>query len=134
MNNFKYKLYQFMSGRYGSDNLSMFLLAFAIILLILNIFLFQSGIASTLIWVILIYNVFRTYSRNIYKRRKENEMYLQATSPIRKRINVLKKQSKDKEHKYFICPSCKQLVRVPRGRGKITITCPSCKTQFDKKS
>lgn len=134
MNNFKYKLYQFMSGRYGSDNLSMFLLLFSVVLVVLNIFLFQSNIVSTLIWVILIYNVFRTYSRNIYKRRKENDMYLHATSPIRKRISVIKKQSKDKQHKYFICPSCKQLVRVPRGRGKITITCPSCKHGFDKKS
>lgn len=134
MNNFKYKLYQFMSGRYGSDNLSLFLLISSLVLLVLNMFVFQNMILSTLVWVVLIFNVYRTYSKNIYKRRKENDKYLQITSPIRKRISVLKKQSKDKQHKYFICPNCKQLVRVPRGKGKITITCPSCKHAFDKKS
>lgn len=134
MNNFKYKLYQFMSGRYGTDQLSTFLLLFSLFLLLLNMFVFQNMIFSTLIWVVLIFNVYRTYSKNIYKRRNENDVFLQITSPIRKRISVIKKQSKDKQHKYFICPSCKQLVRVPRGKGKISITCPSCKHSFDKKS
>lgn len=134
MNNFKYKLYQFMSGRYGTDNLSTFLLLFSLFLLVINMFVIQNMIFSTLIWVLLIFNVFRTYSKNIYKRRKENDAFLQITSPIRKRISVIKKQSKDKQYKYFICPSCKQLVRVPRGKGKISITCPSCKHSFDKKS
>ena len=54
--------------------------------------------------------------------------------PIKKRFNVIKKNHQDKEHKYYLCPSCKQIVRVPKGRGKITITCPTCKNRFDKKS
>lgn len=134
MDNFKYKLYRFMQGRYGNDSLSMFLLVFTIILLVLNIFVIQNGILSWLIWIILIWNVFRTYSRNITKRNKENEAFLKITSPFRKQYSRAKKQSQDKSHKYFICPSCKQIVRVPKGKGKITITCPSCSHKFDKKS
>lgn len=134
MNNFKYKLYQFMSGRYGSDQLSMFLIVFTLILLVINMFFIQSGILGWLIWILLIWNVFRTYSRNITKRNQENQTFLKITSPIRKQYSRLKKQSQDKSHKYFVCPSCKQLVRVPKGKGKITITCPSCSHKFDKRS
>ena len=112
MNKFQNALYRFMSGRYGSDQLNNFLLIFALILLILNLFVIRNPYLATIIWIILIINIFRTYSRNIYKRRAEN----------------------DKMHKYFLCPNCKQTVRVPRGRGQITITCPKCKQKFDKKS
>lgn len=134
MDNFKYKLYRFMQGRYGNDSLSIFLLVFSIILLVLNIFVMQNEILSWLIWILLIWNVFRTYSRNITKRNKENEAFLKVTAPFRKQYSRAKKQSQDKSHKYFVCPSCKQIVRVPRGKGKITITCPSCSFKFDKKS
>lgn len=134
MDNFKYRLYRFMQGRYGNDSLSIFLLIFSIILLVLNIFILHNEILSWGIWILLIWNVFRTYSRNTYKRNKENEAYLKITSPFRKQYSRAKKQVHDKTHKYFICPSCKQIVRVPKGKGKITITCPSCAHKFDKRS
>ena len=94
----------------------------------------RSSFLSAVVWLLLICNLFRTYSRNIYKRREENEKYLKMIQPIKKRFNVIKKNHQDKEHKYYLCPSCKQIVRVPKGRGKITITCPTCKNRFDKKS
>ena len=84
--------------------------------------------------MVLLYYLFRTYSRNIYRRRQENERFLSLIHPIKRRYNLIKNNQQDKEHKYFLCPSCKQMVRVPRGRGKITITCPECKHKFDKKS
>ncbi len=134
MKRFQESLYRFMSGRYGSDQLNMFLLVLAIVLIFLNIFIFGNQILSWIVWIILIYEIFRTYSRNIYQRRIENEKFLSLISPIKKRYLVIKNNHNDKAHKYFLCPSCKQMVRVPRGRGKITITCPKCANKFDKKS
>mgnify|MGYP003258192588 FL=1 len=134
MNKFQNALYRFMSGRYGSDQLNNFLLIFALILLILNLFVIRNPYLATIIWIILIINIFRTYSRNIYKRRAETDKFLSLIQPVKKRINIIKSNKNDKMHKYFLCPNCKQTVRVPRGRGQITITCPKCKQKFDKKS
>ena len=134
MNKFQNALYRFMSGRYGSDQLNNFLLIFALILLILNLFVIRNPYLTTIIWIILIINIFRTYSRNIYKRRAENDKFLSLIQPVKKRINIIKSNKNDKMHKYFLCPNCKQTVRVPCGRGQITITCPKCKQKFDKKS
>lgn len=134
MNKFQNALYRFMPGRYGSDQLNNFLLIFALILLILNLFVIRNPYLATIIWIILIINIFRTYSRNIYKRRAENDKFLSLIQPVKKRINIIKSNKNDKMHKYFLCPNCKQTVRVPRGRGQITITCPKCKQKFDKKS
>ena len=134
MNKLKSALYRFMYGRYGGDQLNTFILVLTAIVMLLNIFLFKNGIVSVVIWVMLILNIYRCYSRNIYKRRSENQKFLNLIAPFTKRKNLAKKQSQDKDHKYFICPSCKQNIRVPKGRGKITITCPSCQTKFDKRS
>ena len=114
--------------------IAAFLLIFALILLILNLFVIRNPYLATIIWIILIINIFRTYSRNIYKRRAENDKFLSLIQPVKKRINIIKSNKNDKMHKYFLCPNCKQTVRVPRGRGQITITCPKCKQKFDKKS
>ncbi|WP_455682437.1 hypothetical protein [Thomasclavelia sp.] len=134
MNKFQNAIYRFMMGRYGSDQFNMFLLILAIVLMILNLFFIRNSFLSTIVWLILIYSLFRTYSRNIYKRKAENDKYLSLIQPIQKRINIIKKNREDHEHKYFLCPECKQTVRVPKGRGKITITCPKCSHKFDKKS
>lgn len=134
MNKFQNALYRFMAGRYGSDHFNVFLLVLAVVIMCLNLFFIRSSFLSAVVWLLLICNLFRTYSRNIYKRREENEKYLKMIQPIKKRFNVIKKNHQDKEHKYYLCPSCKQIVRVPKGRGKITITCPTCKNRFDKKS
>lgn len=134
MSKFRSFLYRFMYGRYGNDQLNDFLLMFSLVLVLLNMFIFKSPIVSTFISIILMINIFRTFSKNIYKRRAENDKYLLLIKPIKKRINIIKSNHNDKEHKYYLCPNCKQTVRVPRGRGKITITCPTCSKKFDKKS
>ena len=129
----KEKFIQFMQGRYGVDTLNNHALFLVIALFVLNIF-FNNRIIMLLgylIWFIVIY---RMFSRQTYKRYQENEKYLKMIQPIKKRFNVINKNHQDKEHKYYLCPSCKQIVRVPKGRGKITITCPTCKNRFDKKS
>ncbi|MEG1066114.1 MAG: hypothetical protein RSD85_01035, partial [Erysipelotrichaceae bacterium] len=64
-----------------------------------------------------------------------NVKFMSATQPIRNKVNFMKKKWKDrKDYKYFKCPQCKKNVRVPKGHGNITITCPQCGTKFDKKS
>lgn len=133
MDNFKNKLYRFMYGRYGHDQLGTFLLCIGAILLVVNSLFIDNAFLSYLVWVLLIWNLYRTYSKKIYARRKENDTYLRISKPYRKRYQVFKKQRGDKNHKYFLCPSCLQITRVPVGRGKVTITCPACKTKFDRK-
>ena len=134
MNKFQNAVYQFMLGRYGSDQFNVFLVILAIVLMILNLFFIRNSFLSAIVWFILIYSLYRIYSRNIYRRRAENDKYLSIIQPIQKRISMIKKNREDHEHKYFLCPECKQTVRVPRGHGKITITCPKCSHKFDKKS
>ena len=133
MNKFQNAVYQFMLGRYGSDQFNVFLVILAIVLMILILFFIRNSFLSAIVWLILIYSLYRIYSRNIYRRRAENDKYLSIIQPIQKRISMIKKNREDHEHKYFLCPECKQTVRVPRGHGKITITCPKCSNKFYKK-
>ena len=100
MNKFQNALYRFMAGRYGSDQFNVFLLVLAVVIMCLNLFFIRSSFLSAVVWLLLICNLFRTYSRNIYKRREENEKYLKMIQPIKKRFNVIKKNHQDKEHKY----------------------------------
>lgn len=127
------KLMRFMSGRYGNDNLNNFLIYSALILIVLNIFIKSSllTIVSYLLWG---WSIYRMFSRKVYQRNNENIQFLTRTKPLRHRFSCLIKGQKDKNNRYFTCPRCAQIVRVPKGRGKIEITCPACHTRFDKKS
>ena len=127
-------LQRFMQGRYGSDQLNIALLVTAVVLSILNsIFsaIFRAWPAMTIIsWVLSVivyallgYELFRTLSRNIYKRRRENRWFMLYWNRLR-----------DRKNRYFRCPQCKQAVRVPRNRGKINIRCPKCGEKFIKKT
>ena len=125
----KEKLYRFMMGRYGNDTLNYVLLGTYILLSFFKGFLFK------IIGLILFgFALYRCFSRNVWKRRSENETFLQITKPIRQHIKAITNNFKDKQRKYFVCPNCQQLVRVPRHRGKIEITCPSCRKHFTRKS
>lgn len=134
MNNFKRRLYEFMYGRYGSDALNIFLIIFVMVSLLINSFFIRNYPITIALWLCLILYCFRMYSRNIIKRRKENEVFLKITKPLRKRYSLMKKQKQDPQNKYVLCPSCQQIIRVPKNRGKITITCPTCQKRFDKKT
>jgi hypothetical protein len=117
---------RFMTGRYGTDKLNMFLLGMGLFACFLNIFA-QNVIAGLILTAIsysfMILALFRCFSRNTYKRYRENRKYL-----------LLVERVRDREHRYFTCPRCRQTVRVPRGKGKIAITCPKCKEKFTKKA
>ena len=118
-------LQRFMMGRYGTDKLNSLLLWIAMALTLLSIFL-PTGwhlISVSLSYALMGIVIFRCLSRNTYKRHRENRRYL----------NLLERL-KDREHKYFTCPRCKQSVRVPKGKGKIAITCPKCREKFIQKT
>ena len=119
-------LQRFMMGRYGNDKLNMWILGAGVIACLVSMLipitlvdliltLFSYGCMFVAIW--------RTLSRNTYKRYQENRKFL-----------LFLDRMKDREHKHFRCPKCRQHVRVPRGKGKIAITCPKCREKFVRKS
>ena len=117
---------RFMAGRYGHDRLNMVLLGSGLVLCLAGMFirLWWVNLLLTLgSYAMLGLALFRCFSRQTYKRYQENRRFLLKMDQI-----------KDREHRYFICPKCRQTVRVPRGKGKIAITCPKCKEKFVKKS
>lgn len=123
-----------MYGRYGIDSLGKFLVSLALIFIVAANFA-QSSLLSTLAWLLIIYAYFRIFSKNTYKRSAENQKYLAKTYKIRcwfaRQKNMLVQR---KTHHIYKCPSCKQKIRVPRGKGKIEIRCPKCNTTFIRKS
>ena len=126
-------LQRFLYGRYGSDQLNRFLLVAYVALLLLGS-LPGLRVLNTFAFVLMIWTLFRLLSRNFSARRAENATFLKLTNPIvrwyRLRCTILR----DKDHRYFKCPGCGQQLRVPRGKGKITISCRSCGTSFQGKS
>ncbi len=130
----KTTLLRFMQGRYGADQLNTLLLTLAVLITLLNSLTLRSAILTLLADILLIWTIFRMFSRNTWKRRKENNRYLELTRPVRSWFSLTRRRLTDREHRYFVCPHCHQNVRVPRGRGRIEITCPRCKTTFERKS
>ena len=115
-----------MSGRYGTDRLNMVILCVGLVASLLSVWV-QSMPLNMIFFLLsygmMIWAICRTLSRNTYKRYQENRKFLQFFDRL-----------KDREHRYFDCPKCRQMVRVPRGKGKISITCPRCKEKFVKKT
>ena len=120
------RLRHFMLGRYGTDKLNLAILTCGVVCSILSMF-FRFAILNmaltAIAYILMGWAIFRMLSRNTYKRYQENRKYLR-----------FMEQLKDKEHRYFDCPRCHQSVRVPKGKGKIAITCPKCKEKFIKKT
>lgn len=126
-----------MAGRYGNDKFNIFLLVAAVVCLILSRITggIAGGIFNYAALALLIYSYVRMLSRNLYKRRKENDRYLKLRYSVTSYFKLLKeKWTQRKEYKFFCCPSCKATLRVPRGRGKIKIVCRKCGTSFIGKS
>lgn len=131
---FRERLQRFMYGRYGVDGFNQWMTYFVLGLLIANLFL-KSAIIGLLADVLLVYCIFRMFSRNTVKRSQENAKFYQMKGKViglfKSKINLAKQL---KEYHIYKCPSCKQKIRIPRGKGKICVTCPKCKTEFVKKS
>ncbi len=124
---------RFMAGRYGGDQLNVLLMALYVIFYI--VYLFTRLIAFELLALILIIvSLYRSLSRNLERRRAENARFLQIVRPIARRWNTFHTRTHDREHRYFKCPNCGQQMRVPRGKGRITVHCRSCGAVFEEKS
>lgn len=124
---------RFMYGRYGVDQLGRFLVGVAFASCVLNL-LFDSFLLMLVSDAAVFYALFRMLSRNIVKRREENARFLKKANPAIKWLRLQQTMRRDKTHRYFKCPSCSQYLRVPRGKGKITVTCRSCGASFQEKS
>lgn len=124
---------RFMYGRYGNDQFGFFLLGLAVFLSLLAA-LSDFVLLNLVAEVIILYALFRMFSRNTYKRREENRKFLHRVNPFLKWFRLQQTIRKDKTHRYFKCPNCSQYLRVPRGKGKITVTCRSCRASFQEKS
>lgn len=144
--NFLYRLKEYMRGRNGVDNLSI---ALVVVAMIISFILNLCGIRAIAWQRIIVYAIlgvatFRILSRDISKRANENEKFMSIINRFRKnkggnyyqpyQTQFTKKPKKDKNYKYFKCKNCKAQLRVPKGKGKINVTCPKCKTKFQSKS
>lgn len=127
------KIQQFMQGRYGNDQLNQGLAMLALILALINLV-----VDSALLYAISLLPIgfcfFRMLSRNYGARRQENVIFLKKARPAKTWVHTKKMMMTDKEHRYFKCPKCGQQLRVPRGRGNITVSCRSCGNRFHEKS
>ena len=85
-------------------------------------------------YVLILYSLYRTFSRNYDRRRAENNKFLSITDPLTRNFRRMNAQARDRDHKYFRCPTCGQLLRVPKGKGRIHISCRNCGASFDKKT
>lgn len=131
---FREKMQQFMYGRYGNDQLSRVYLGITLVLLVLSLFTRWTIFYIAAI-ALLIYCYYRMFSRNITKMSAQNQRFLNW------RYGLAVKRQKTKNHMeqrkiyhFYKCPQCSQKVRVPKGHGKICITCPKCKMEFVRKS
>lgn len=127
MNKFKNKMIQFMQGRYGNDAFNQALFVLALILVVVQLFV-KNILLSTLVLILLVYINYRTLSRNIVARQLENDRYLRLVKPYQLQWQYRK------THKVFRCKQCKQIIRVPKGKGTIEVTCPKCKTKITKRT
>jgi len=135
----KEKLMKFMYGRYGNDELNQFLFKLVFISLIISLLTGRASLFGEIFYILalimVIFIYFRMFSKNFNKRYSERTLYLNFNNKVKLSLdkqNNIKKQKKS--YAFFKCPSCKQKVRVPKGKGKISIHCPKCNVDFIKKS
>ena len=140
---------QFMYGRYGMDQLNRFLSTVALIILVVSMFI-RRPIVEIIALALLFWCYYRMFSKNIAKRSAENQKYMNfryravcffkkgrnggSTNFAQKQVKWKAHQEQKKIYRFYSCPNCSQKVRVPKGKGKICITCPKCRTEFVKRT
>ncbi|MCI7473783.1 MAG: hypothetical protein MSB10_08925 [Clostridiales bacterium] len=122
-----------MYGRYGSDHLSFFLLFLYVVLIFISALPHMAWI-SWLALAVLFWDLFRMFSRRMDRRRAENARFLTLFGPFIRWFKMRRTIRRDKDHRYFKCPNCGQYLRVPRGKGKITVNCRNCGASFEERS
>jgi len=134
---FRDKLNRFMIGRYGQDQLSRFLLIAVVVFCLVG--LLTNGILNTITDVLMLAALviwyLRVFSRNFEKRRRENALYLKYRNAVVRWFRSLKDRwTQRRDYRFFRCPSCHTLLRVPRGKGLVRLSCRKCGKQFERKS
>lgn len=133
MGKLKQKIISFMYGRYGIDELYFGLFAILIILSFINMFL-VSGIVSALMSLVGIFMVYRCFSKNHIKRKKENALFLKVWYPVRNWFTFQRDKFRDrKTSRYKKCPACRAIIKFPNKKGKHTAVCPKCQSRFNVK-
>lgn len=135
----KNKLQQFMQGRYGFDQLYRVLLLAAVFCALLSALTSETPAIGSLFNMLsiglLVWALYRVFSRNIEKRYLENLHYLERMGSMGQKARMSKEKMKQrKEYKFFVCPTCKTNLRVPKGKGKVNITCSKCGNRFQGKT
>ncbi len=117
-------------GRYGIDPLFYFLFAVYFVLVIVNAFV-RSYVLQIIILALFLYSFFRVFSRNLEKRRRENEWFKRIWSTIKQKVRLCFRRLKEiRTHRYRKCPYCKAVLRLPKRVGTHKGTCPRCKKDF----
>ena len=134
MNRFRERFARFMIGRYGADKLGQFLIGTAFVFI-------AAGVLTRSLWIdiaataCLILCYYRMFSKNVGKRFRENQKFERILFRISEQFRRWRFQLKQtREYHIYKCPNCGQKIRIPRGKGKISIHCPKCNTDFRKKS
>ena len=130
-----------MAGRYGADQLARFLSCVSLVCMILSLLTRRvgSGRLSSLFLALcmglLVWSYIRMFSRNYGRRRRENEFYLDKKYRLTSRLKLHRECFRQRrDYAFYRCPGCRQMVRVPRGKGKLRITCRRCGYSFEKKT
>lgn len=131
------KLAKLMAGRNGADDLARFVTVLAGLSFLLSMLL--PGVISRMLWAVALtglgYSYFRILSHNLGKRRDENARFLQIMSEVKAYFRGVRERSAQRrDYKFFRCPACKTILRVPRGKGRVKIICRKCGTSFIKKT
>ncbi len=125
---------RFMLGRYGADQLGVVLFTVSAVLYIVAS-VFGLRFLRMAAWFVLFFAMFRFLSHNITRRRAENDRFLTVFWPKKRRFQQKFGDFKErKQYKFFKCPACGNRLRVPRGKGRIRITCPKCGERFERKT
>ncbi len=131
------RFYRFMQGRYGAngaDELYRFQLIAAVVLLVVNLFV-KNNLLAILEYALLIWALFRLFSRNYQARYRENQKFLDMTSGIRYRFDQSRRLHEERKyHRIYKCPKCGQKIRIPKGKGRIMVRCPKCYCEFQRRS
>ena len=131
--NFRNSINHFFQGRYGTDSLNRFLLA--LFLMFMLLYLFTGAFWMDILCLVLAALMsFRMLSKDYERRSAENQKFLQILASFRSRLGQLRNCRKDSAHRICVCPHCQQKLRVPKGKGKIRITCPRCRSDFIERS
>ena len=130
---FRDNVIRFMSGRYGGDQLNNALLVLSIVLVLVNTFT-HSALLYFITLAVMVWSIYRSMSRKIYDRRRENEWFLGIVGKVRSFFNLQKRKFTDrKTYVYRTCPNCKKTLRLPKQKGSHTVCCPCCHNDFSCK-